>query len=1102
MKTSTSRFRLVFLLLAVLVVGTAAAGIVYAAELVSAEVVADTPNAVIEVKQGDTRTFEIQVSAANNLATTVTEADPASASVDRAYSIDGAGAVSKSSPSGSLNFWATPGGQGNSSAVTWTGAPTPYKVSATVSAASTAPIGDYVVRIGTVVDNGGGTTGQYLRDTVADTMTIRVVSGDQPPVIAADHSSVIVEAGDTATNTGTYSDPDGDFVTLSSDPAGVDKIGGTWSWSWDSTGASLGDHTVTVTAAAAGAQTSCTFTVTVEDTTAPALPVLSDITEEATGPSGAVVSWAAIVASDLVDGDVTATCVPASGSTFALGTNPVAVSVTDAAGNTATGSFDVTVEDTTAPALPVLSDITEEATGPSGAVVSWAAIVASDLVDGDVTATCVPASGSTFALGTNPVAVSVTDAAGNTATGSFDVTVEDTTAPALPVLSDITEEATGPSGAVVSWAAIVASDLVDGDVTATCVPASGSTFALGTNPVAVSVTDAAGNTATGSFDVTVEDTTAPALPVLSDITEEATGPSGAVVSWAAIVASDLVDGDVTATCVPASGSTFALGTNPVAVSVTDAAGNTATGSFDVTVEDTTAPALPVLSDITEEATGPSGAVVSWAAIVASDLVDGDVTATCVPASGSTFALGTNPVAVSVTDAAGNTATGSFDVTVEDTTAPALPVLSDITEEATGPSGAVVSWAAIVASDLVDGDVTATCVPASGSTFALGTNPVAVSVTDAAGNTATGSFDVTVEDTTAPALPVLSDITEEATGPSGAVVSWAAIVASDLVDGDVTATCVPASGSTFALGTNPVAVSVTDAAGNTATGSFDVTVEDTTAPALPVLSDITEEATGPSGAVVSWAAIVASDLVDGDVTATCVPASGSTFALGTNPVAVSVTDAAGNTATGSFTVTVVDTTPPTIPSHANITVYAISASGSVVTWDPVYAVDIVDGDHVPVTCTPASGSNFPIGTTTVTMNAVDAHGNAATPVTFTVSVVYNWNGFFQPIDNNGVFNKVKAGSAIPVKFSLYGDYGLFILAAGYPKAVTVPKPAMAQTDAIEEVSTYSVSGLKYDALADQYIYVWKTDKAWTGTCKRLDVKLIDGSVHSAYFEFVK
>lgn len=97
---------------------------------------------------------------------------------------------------------------------------------------------------------------------------------------------------------------------------------------------------------------------------------------------------------------------------------------------------------------------------------------------------------------------------------------------------------------------------------------------------------------------------------------------------------------------------------------------------------------------------------------------------------------------------------------------------------------------------------------------------------------------------------------------------------------------------------------TDAANNTTSGSFAVTVVDTTAPALDLPDDITTPATEGDNADVTYTA-TATDIVDGTVTVNCTPPSGSTFSVGpATTVNCSATDAAGNTATGSFTVTVV------------------------------------------------------------------------------------------------------------------------------------------------------------------------------------------------------
>src|SRR5262249_24005269 len=115
------------------------------------------------------------------------------------------------------------------------------------------------------------------------------------------------------------------------------------------------------------------------------------------------------------------------------------------------------------------------------------------------------------------------------------------------------------------------------------------------------------------------------------------------------------------------------------------------------------------------------------------------------------------------------------------------------------------------------------------------------------------------------------------------------------------------------------------------------------------------------------------------------ASGSTFALGTTTVTLTATDAHNNSTTTTFTITVVDTTPPVIAAHADVTVEATSAAGANVTFPASATSDAVDGAGV-ASVGPASGTLFHLGDTVVTETATDAHGNVATPVTFTVHVV--------------------------------------------------------------------------------------------------------------------
>jgi hypothetical protein len=132
------------------------------------------------------------------------------------------------------------------------------------------------------------------------------------------------------------------------------------------------------------------------------------------------------------------------------------------------------------------------------------------------------------------------------------------------------------------------------------------------------------------------------------------------------------------------------------------------------------------------------------------------------------------------------------------------------------------------------------------------------------------------------------------------------------------------------------------------------------------------------------------------------------------------------------------------------------------------------------------------------------GTATTTVTVTAAPpppsTWPWAGFFEPVDNVPTVNTVKAGQAIPLKFSVGGYRGMGIFAAGYPASAAHSCASSGPTDAVEQTVNPGSSELTYAAGGDRYQYVWKTEKSWAGQCRTLVVKLADGSVHTAEFRF--
>ena len=329
--------------------------------------------------------------------------------------------------------------------------------------------------------------------------------------------------------------------------------------------------------------TAVTFEVDVVANTPPVLSLPGPITAEATSPAGASVAFTAGATDAEDDPDPTPVCGPASGAVFALGTTTVACSVTDSGGLSASGSFAVTVVDTTAPAMVLPADQTAEATSAAGASVTFATS-SSDAVDGSVAVACDHDSGDTFALGATTVSCSATDTAGNSTSGSFTVTVVDTTAPTLALPADQTAEATSPAGASVTFETS-SSDAVHGSGAVACDHGSGDTFALGATTVSCSTTDAAGNSASGTFHVTVDDTKGPTLVGMpGDISVTTSTAGGRAVSYSPPTATDAADSSPSVVCSPASGSMFAVRSTNVTCTAADATGNSTSAAFTVTVD--------------------------------------------------------------------------------------------------------------------------------------------------------------------------------------------------------------------------------------------------------------------------------------------------------------------------------------------------------------------------------------------------------------------------------------------------------------------------------------------------------------------------------------
>ena len=235
-----------------------------------------------------------------------------------------------------------------------------------------------------------------------------------------------------------------------------------------------------------------------------------------------------------------------------------------------------------------------------------------------------------------------------------------------------------------------------------------------------------------------------------------------------------------------------------------------------------------------------------------------------------------------------------------------------------------------------------------------------------------------------------------------------------------------------------------------------------------------------------------------------PAPGTPVGLGTYTITLSANDGSsnngglGNTTTVTTTLTVADQTAPSVSCPSNIVVYLPLNSVDVSMPVTYPAATASDNCSTPtITYSQASGSTFPVGTTTVTATATDAAGNHSS-CSFTITVLYNFTGFFSPVANPPTLNSVNAGKGVPVKFSLSGNKGLSIFAAGNP--YSVPLNCSTGDPGVDVTETLNAGGSSLSYTVDKYNYVWKTENSWAGTCRQLVITLNDGTVHTANFKF--
>ena len=599
------------------------------------------------------------------------------------------------------------------------------------------------------------------------------------------------------------------------------------------------------------------------------------------------------------------------------------------------------------------------------------------------------------------------------ATSPFSACFMSTSGGAAPPTITAPPDVTVGTGPGATCACAFVSDLTLGTATASSgatvtrsgVP-SGNFFPIGTTTITWTATSA-GGTASATQHVTVNDTTPPTITAPPDVTTSPDpGLTTATVNPGTPTVSDNVPGVTYAGArndgQPLS-APYPTGTTTITWTATDTAGNTATATQHVTVQDTTPPTITAPADVTAPTDpGLATAHVTTGSPTATDN-SGSVTVTSSRSDGpfaltDPYPLGTTTITWTATDGSGNSATATQHITVVDQEPPTIHAQGDITVPAdSGLTTAHVTVGAPTVSDN-SGSFTVTssrsdCPCALTDPFPLGTTTITWTATDAAGNSATATQHVTVRDTQPPTITAPPDVTSPTDpGLSTAHVATGSPTVADNA-GAVSVTSSRSDGrpltDPFPLGTTTITWTATDGSGNTASATQRVTVVDSEPPVIHAPADVTAP-TDPHAATahVATGTATATDN-SGSVTVNgsrtdCPCGLADPYPIGTTTITWTATDAAGNTASATQKITVVDNEPPVVTPPANVTTTAHAGDTTVVvTYGAASATDNAPGVG-PATCAPASGSSFTLGTTTVVCSATDASGNVG-HASFTVFV---------------------------------------------------------------------------------------------------------------------
>jgi len=635
-------------------------------------------------------------------------------------------------------------------------------------------------------------------------------------------------------------------------------------------------------------------------------------------------------------------------SKFPLGTTEVTWTAMNAGGNTAQAVQKITIVDTTPPTLTAPPNVTVQATSANRTTVNLGLPSSYDAVGVESVTNDAP---TYFPLGQTVVTWKAIDLSGNVATAKQTVTVEDTTPPTIKAPGDITVNATGTLTQVNLGQAVANDDTGISSLTNNA-PQEG--FPLGTTTVTWTAVDAGGNTANATQKITVVNHTPPKLTPPPAVTFEATSLDNNTVPIGNATAADIEPVSITNN----ASKVFPLGKTVVLWTAKDRSGNTANATQTVTVVHTVPPKLTPPPAVTFEATSLDNNTVPIGNATAADIEPVSITNN----ASKVFPLGKTVVLWTAKDTSGNTANATQTVTVVHTIPPKLTPPPAVTFEATSLDNNTVPLGSPKVADIEQVTVTND----APKYFPIGMTTVTWTAKDTSGNTANATQTVTVVHTVPPKLTPPPAVTFEATSLDNNTVPIGNATAADIEPVSITNN----ASKVFPLGKTVVLWTAKDRSGNTANATQVVDIVDNTPPKIIPPPAILVNATSPTSNTVTIGNASATDNTKVVSLTNNAPA---VFPFGNTTVTWTAKDVAGNTATATQVVEVVDHTPPKLTIPADIVVNATAFAMPIPTGQAT-ATGIIDTSP---RITNNSTGIFHIGKTVIQWTAADKFGNTKT-----------------------------------------------------------------------------------------------------------------------------